>query len=1120
MFRKNPSFLEGLRLSITSGRTDAAGQFLPVARMIKLFKASEGVMNPGTIRHEFAHSMEQMMPADVKKKIVDKWRDALSKEMKTNETPQAKKYYEAVLKFIQTPTRETYSEAIKQLPSYEYYQYLNPSEYWAVNAEPLLKSYLGSGWQRFKMSMRGMLEAIKNVLGLKNNSAIYQAFKDIIDGERKGHKMLVDYIRSNVPLYQIKHRNYMGVPTTQLDMPTFEMPPDVMTSKFFGALNKTSLVYKIVDKFVDIRDAQKVIQKTRGEIDDAFDVSAKEQTVHGKIANAQKKYLTQETNPILQKMIDLKVTPQEWGAYALAKHAEERNRRVAEINPRFKDGGSGISTAKAKAYLERLPADKKKKLEELNQMIRDFIAKSQDLEVEYGLTDAETVKNGRKLYPNYVPLFRSELDYDSGGSGIGRGYDTRGPMSQRAVGSSRDIKDIFSSIIEQREKIIIKGEKNKVAQALYALSIANPNPDFWLPINPDAVKDPVAFIDELRSIGLTDAEAANLMEEPKVPQVFRVKDPLTNKYREEVRYVSSPRAKISDNVLGMRVNGKKRYVIFNPNNERAARLAKSLKNLDAEELGLLTQQVGAVTRWIASMSTQYNPIFGIWNFARDLQGAALNLSTTPLKGKQAQVLSNAIKFVPGMYKEYRAFRRGEEATGDTAKLLRRFLEAGAQTGYRDQFTRLEEKGTIVQRELEKLNPGNVRKVVNAVGGWLSDYNDVLENAVRLAAFKQAIDMDLSDQKAAVIAKNLTVNFNRKGANTPGFSALYAFFNAAVQGTARMAETLTGPAGRRIVAGGILLGVVQALILRAFDFGEDEPTEFIKQKNLIIPTGDGGYLNWPMPLGFNFLPNIGRILTEMTFDGRTKARDRVVNLIEVMTDAFNPLGGAGFLQTISPTIIDPFVAVKENRDSFGRPISREDQATNPTAGYLRSRDNASELSKLLAEAMNYISGGTEYAPGIVSPTADDIDYIVGQYLGGVGREAQKFAQLGKSAVTGEEVEQYRIPLLGKMYGETTSPAAVSNNFYRTIIRMAEHEKEITGRAKDGVSPIDYIEANPEARLYSAANRLENQVSKMNRTIREIRAQDKNDPRIKLLEERKTEIMQMFLDRVDELYPNER
>jgi phosphoribosylanthranilate isomerase len=50
-----------------------------------------------------------------------------------------------------------------------------------------------------------------------------------------------------------------------------------------------------------------------------------------------------------------------------------------------------------------------------------------------------------------------------------------------------------------------------------------------------------------------------------------------------------------------------------------------------------------------------------------------------------------------------------------------------------------------------------------------------------------------------------------------------------------------------------------------------------------------------------------------------------------------------MQTIAPTVLDPLAALEANKDAFGRPIYKEDRATNPTPGYLRSRENASEMS---------------------------------------------------------------------------------------------------------------------------------------------------------------------------------
>jgi hypothetical protein len=334
----------------------------------------------------------------------------------------------------------------------------------------------------------------------------------------------------------------------------------------------------------------------------------------------------------------------------------------------------------------------------------------------------------------------------------------------------------------------------------------------------------------------------------------------------------------------------------------------------------------------------------------------------------------------------------------------------------------------------------------------------------------------------------------------------------------MTQTLKGPAGYKIIGGGMLLGAIQALILEAFEFEADEPTDFVKQKNLVIPIGNGDYLLWPMPLGFNFLPNLGRITTEMVLGGKTKARDKIVEVLEVMSDSFNPLGGGGFLQTIAPTILDPFVAVRENQDAFGRPVSREDFSNNPKPGYLRSRQNATEFSKLFAEALNKMSGGTDFAKGAISPTGDDIDYVIGQFLGGVGREAQKLYGLGKSQVTGEELDTFRIPLFGKMYGSTESPSAIAGRFYNAARRMSEHEAEIKGRIDRGQSPQPYLRANPEARMYKTTNTVEGQISKLNKTLRELQERNPQDPRIQNIKDQRTRIMRAYLLQVDAQRPN--
>jgi hypothetical protein len=300
------------------------------------------------------------------------------------------------------------------------------------------------------------------------------------------------------------------------------------------------------------------------------------------------------------------------------------------------------------------------------------------------------------------------------------------------------------------------------------------------------------------------------------------------------------------------------------------------------------------------------------------------------------------------------------------------------------------------------------------------------------------------------------------------------------------------------------------------FKEDEPSEFVKERNLIIPFPDGHYFAIPMPLGLHIIPNIGRITTEMVMNGGKDAGKKVVNLTGVLMDAFNPIGNSGLsMQSLSPTMLDPVAAIIENKDTFGRPIAREDRATNPTPGYTRTRETASYLAKELSYFLNIASGGTKYQKGMVSPTPDQIDFLAGQATGGVGREISKVEQSVTAAVTGEELPSYKVPLVGKFYGDVKSQAAQANRFYENVTKLANYENELKGRQKDRVSTADFLKEHPEARLYQRANQLENEISKLNREKKDLVEKGADKSRIKAIEERKTRIMTQFNNQIENL-----
>ena len=72
------------------------------------------------------------------------------------------------------------------------------------------------------------------------------------------------------------------------------------------------------------------------------------------------------------------------------------------------------------------------------------------------------------------------------------------------------------------------------------------------------------------------------------------------------------------------------------------RLAHSLKNPDIGDLHAAVTLVAKGTRWSASVNTQYNPVFGVINFAHDAQSGLLNLSTAALAGREREVASGVL----------------------------------------------------------------------------------------------------------------------------------------------------------------------------------------------------------------------------------------------------------------------------------------------------------------------------------------------------------------------------------------------------------------------------------------------------------------------------------------------
>ena len=1171
---QNPSLVDDLGISIKAKELGTGGFYSSMARVMTLMKYGG---NEETPVHEILHHTERMMPTDIQNSIRKEWLQQLLKAQKNAKTPEEKIYFAALMnghfddnnslnivvkdksgnvdksvnKFLFdsiaaaeafTGSRPNSMELAKfllqnsDLPI-ENYRFMNPSEFWAVNGSRIVAgdyaSVQGSILTKLKNWLGKLAEKIKSLFGFRSDAPIIRALESLSksDGRFKTKDMLVageyksinqiqgqmfpaapaQQVGSNQgggspPVGRSQFYNYAGQPAPAA---TFDSPDDTKLDKFLRAIQ---------DKHIDTKRLIQTIRATGAQVMNDFNAYLKEELYHGRTASRINDFLRFELLPLVKEMDKYKIDLPELDKYLHFRHAKERNAEIAKINPSLPDAGSGLKDAEVDTYFRTISPNRKKQLDLIANKVDAIIKGTQQALVDGGLEEQNTIDLWNKIYAHYVPLQRSEeeLDFVNHGSGLGQGYGTKGKFSRPAYGSLKTVVDVFSNIALQRERAIIRSEKARVGKALYGLALQNPNPKFWLAVNPDAIKNKKKLYAELTALGLTPAEAANIIQEPRVA----TKDPLTGL----VRYQVNPALRNSPNVFPVRINGKDRYIFFNNKDERANNIVKAMKNLDTEQLNTVFGVVGDFTRWIAAVNTQYNPVFGAWNFARDAGGAVFNLSTTPIANKKSKVIAGIFPAMFAIYGDLRAGRAGAKVVSPLAAWNDRFLKAGGATGYSEQFSRGRSKisgetlETVVEKELGKLNHGNVRQATQAVFDWLSDYNDAMENAVRLSAFKVAVESGMTDDDAASLAKNLTVNFNRKGSSSPTWQALFAFFNASVQGTARLAETLAGPAGKKIMAGGIALGVFQALALALAGYDDDEPPQYLKDKNLIIPGPGGKYAIIPMPLGLNVIPGMGRIATEYflgkmgLITGAKGAGSKAIDMLGLLTDTFNPLGGGTLAQVITPTIADPIIAIATNKDAFGRPISKQDLSNRPTPGYTRSRENANVLAQGLSQFLNYASGGTKDVKGAISPTADQISYLAGQYTGGVGREITKAIDTGKALLTGEDLPSYKVPIVGKLYGETSSPSAVQDKFYKNVVIMSEHEDTIKGMAKRHEDSREYRADNPEAKLWQQANTIENQVSALNKQRKLLIERGAPQAVIDRNRETKTRLMNNFNEKV--------
>ncbi len=324
-----------------------------------------------------------------------------------------------------------------------------------------------------------------------------------------------------------------------------------------------------------------------------------------------------------------------------------------------------------------------------------------------------------------------------------------------------------------------------------------------------------------------------------------------------------------------------------------------------------------------------------------------------------------------------------------------------------------------------------------------------ENAVRVATYKAMRDAGMSKARAAMVAREITVNFNRKGNLGPAMNALFMFFNAAVQGTYRTAQSLAVSKYARGAAAGLVgVGFMEAMLGAAGDDDEYEKVnQYIRDRNIVIMLGplglgDGGeHVKVPLPYGYNVFKVIGSEVGRL-LNGKEGPGDAAGNVMAAALTAFLPI------QQLWPTVITPFVEIGFNENFFGGSIRPSDFDGMKPRSEQYFPGSVSEGTVAFTRWLNEATGGNTFRDGFLSVSPADIEHIGEFVTGGLGRFLMRGLRTGETIVDGRLPDMEDTPIVRAVWGRTFGEAPTRRAYRDLSERAVALDYEINGLQKSG------------------------------------------------------------------------
>lgn len=827
-------------------------------------------------------------------------------------------------------------------------------------------------------------------------------------------------------------------------------------------------------------------------------------------------------SPSIKSLIDNYGDPKKGIAevYVYAKHAVERNAEMRKRNENLKverpeqfDKGSGLYDDEANLVMRWVSSKPalQRQLEKVSALVQKTVTSTNDVRVAGKLNPdfrLITKKDGSPAdpYKFYVPLrswIDEHLDDDSDVmefARAGKGFNIRGKEDQSALGRKSLASNIIEHVILQNQEAIIRANKAKVGLAVLKL----------MRDVPDQMKDYAEIVATTKRKAIYDKKTGRvkLQNDNSV-----AKDPM---------------------VLAVKEYGQQIYIKFkDPKLARAMGTRTGLGNAGA---GPILKAMLGFNRYLANINTSYNPEFLISNMLRDIEDALVNISEFDIKGTKKDIIKQVL---PNAVTIYKALRSGDMSS-PLAKDFEEFQRMGGMTAYMgiheisDTIAKMNEH---LQGDLSGA-PQKVWKAIKSIGEVVEASNSAIENSTRLAVYRTMRDKFIamgdrnnpafvkrSQEAAARLAKNLTINFNMGGEMKAHMNALYLFYNAGIQGSMAVLNPLIrSKKMQKIWAGIFIMGMMQDLLQGIFGADDDDGKKVYDkiedwklEHNMILmdPFGltDRGYFQIPLPYMLGAIYNFGRA-TSRGARGAYTPGQAATSALGVLAASMNPFGGANsFLNFLAPTVFDPIVDLALNTDYTGKNIAPPENAFSaaPEKASQRYWNNTSPTFKTIADVLSWATGSDgDYLPGAVEVSPNQVGYVFNYALGGAGAFANRivdFVTKGPGEVTAAD-----IPFARRVYGSVTTKNDTAEYFaHRDKVMPVLAELKAAAKAGDSEHYQEIMTKYPdEYRQAVSLNKIENARKKYSAKIKQIREtskipEDQKDAMIKALKAKQDELV---------------